>query len=211
MDFRRYKYPRTPHLPWSPSFTSDDLHNKNLSNFEGKEVVVTEKMDGENTSMYFDYIHARSIDGRHHPSRDWVKQLHGMIAHQIPKGWRICGENVYAKYSVSYKNLKSYFYLFSIWDESNQCLSWKDTIEWADLLGLEIPTIFYQGIWNQKKIKSIQVNSQDCEGYVVRVAYSFLYQDFQNSTAKWVRPNHVQTDKHWMHSEITPNQLIEKV
>jgi len=45
----------------------------------GREVVVTEKMDGENTTMYCDNIHARSIDGRHHPSRDWVKMTVGEI------------------------------------------------------------------------------------------------------------------------------------
>lgn len=96
----RFKYPRTPHLPWSPGFTADDLRNKTTALFDGKEVVVTEKMDGENTTMYRDYIHARSVDGRSHPSRAWVKQLHGRICFDIPEGWRFCGENMYAQHSI---------------------------------------------------------------------------------------------------------------
>ena len=77
------KYPRSPHLPWSEGGTSDDAYLFDTDHFAGKEVVITEKMDGENTSMYRDGIHARSIDGRHHPSRDWVKALHGTICLEI--------------------------------------------------------------------------------------------------------------------------------
>lgn len=71
----RTKYPRTAHLPWSPGATSDDIYQGNLSPFAGKQVVVTEKMDGENTTLYRDFVHARSIDSRFHPSRTWVKAL----------------------------------------------------------------------------------------------------------------------------------------
>lgn len=71
----RVKYPRTFHLPWSRSYTHDDKVLKHVQHFEGKEVVVTEKMDGENTTMYRDYLHARSIDSKDHPSRHWIKNV----------------------------------------------------------------------------------------------------------------------------------------
>jgi len=48
----RVKYPRTPHLPWSPGASSDDVRHLNIDHFKNKQVVVTEKMDGENTSLY---------------------------------------------------------------------------------------------------------------------------------------------------------------
>jgi hypothetical protein len=32
-------------------------------------VGATERIDGENTTLYAACIHARSVDGRHHPSR----------------------------------------------------------------------------------------------------------------------------------------------
>jgi hypothetical protein len=69
------KYPRTYHLPWSPGQTRDDRVIESTDIFKGKEVVVTIKMDGENTTMYHDYIHARSIDSGSHPSRTWIKNF----------------------------------------------------------------------------------------------------------------------------------------
>ncbi len=201
------KYPRTPHLPWSPGGTSDDAYLVDVSHFEGKEIVVTEKMDGENTSMYRDLIHARSPDGRHHPSRDWVKALHATIANEIPKNWKICGENVYAKHSIPYTNLESYFYIFSIWNEVNEALSWDETVEWARLLEIPTVSVIYEGLWDASLISSISIDETIQEGYVVRLKSQFPRSAFANSIAKWVRPNHVQTDQHWMHAQIVPNGL----
>lgn len=135
----KYKYPRTLHMPKSKGATSDDKRftKENYDNaFKGKSVIITEKMDGQNTTMYHDYIHARSLDSAHHPSQDWVKRFHSEIAPNIPEGWRISGENLFAKHSISYDNLDSYFYGFSIWDEDNYCLSYEDTKDWFNLLGI---------------------------------------------------------------------------
>lgn len=70
-----FKYPRTLHLPWSLGSTSDDKFMSNVEHFNGKRIIITEKMDGENTNMYSDKIHARSIDSNHHDSRNWVMCL----------------------------------------------------------------------------------------------------------------------------------------
>src|SRR5690554_4811700 len=110
----RHKYPRTRHLPWSPGASHDDLVSREVESFVGQRIIVTEKMDGENTTLYRDHLHARSLDSRHHPSRDWVKALHGRIAHEIPERWRVCGENLYARHSIGYEALPSYFMLFSV-------------------------------------------------------------------------------------------------
>lgn len=203
------KYPRTRHLPWSLGTTNDDVKLKDLSHFNGREVVVTEKMDGENTSMYSDHIHARSIDSKHHPSRNWVKALHASVAHNIPEGWRVCGENLYARHSVSYDDLSTYFMVFSIWDEHNMALSWDETVEYTDLLGLEPVPVLWRGEWDEKIIRSLEVDTETSEGYVVRVTDSFSYDEFGVSLAKWVRENHVQTDTHWMHQQVVPNGLKE--
>ncbi len=204
---QRIKYPRTPHLPWSPGFTDDDIRKKGVSFFQGKNVIVTEKMDGENTTMYNDYIHARSVDSRTHSSRNWVKQLHARICYEIPEGWRFCGENVYAEHSIKYNDLESYFILFSIWNDQNECLSWKETLEWAEALSLATPKMLYQGSWNEEIVRNISIDEKTVEGYVVRNADSFHFDDFQQNISKWVRPNHVQSDEHWMYSEIRPNRL----
>ncbi|WP_211767419.1 RNA ligase family protein [Kutzneria sp. CA-103260] len=126
----RIHYPRTPHLPWSPGAAADDLRTTDLSGFAGREVVVTEKLDGENTTLYRDGLHARSLDSAHHPSRAWVKSLHGKVASAIPAGWRVCGENMYARHSVPYDRLDSWFYAFSVW-AGDRCLSWDATVRFA--------------------------------------------------------------------------------
>jgi len=204
-----FKYPRTFHLPWSDSVASDDKKLHNVEHLMNKEVVISLKMDGENTSMYNDHIHARSLDSKNHPSRDWVKQFHASIKNDIPDGWRICGENLYAKHSIEYNNLKSYFYGFSIWNEHNVCLDWNTTIEWFNLLNIIPIEVFYIGPFKSEihNIFTSKYNTKDVEGYVVRLKDSFSYTDFSKSVAKYVRRNHVQTDEHWMNSTIVTNKL----
>jgi hypothetical protein len=212
MSSQRYKYPRTPHLSFSPGVGRDDLKLDSNQIFLNRHVIVTEKLDGENTTLYPDYIHSRSLDSRHHPSRAWVKALQASISNDIPPGWRICGENVYAQHSIFYHQLKSYFYVFSIWNEKNQCLSWGDTQEWVEILGLELPPVLYEGIWDEAKMIFLAKNLDldVCEGYVVRNIEQFDFADFSYNVAKWVRSNHVQTDEHWMDREVIPNQLLSR-
>ncbi|HXO26091.1 MAG TPA: RNA ligase family protein [Thermoanaerobaculia bacterium] len=203
----RYKYPRTPHLPWSPGASPDDLLLDSLDCFSGREVVITEKLDGENTTLYPEGLHARSIDSRHHPSRDWVKSLHGSIRHLIPAGFRVCGENLYARHSIAYEGLRSYFYVFSIWNQDNLCLGWDETLEWSELLGLEVVPTLLRGRWDETATRALALDFLLQEGYVVRTTAAFAYDDFGRHVAKWVRTGHVQTDEHWMFSEVVPNRL----
>lgn len=208
---KRVKYPRTYHLPWSEGVGSDDKMLKHIDNFAGKRVIVTEKMDGENTTMYHDYIHARGINGNNHPSRDWVKQFWGGIKNNIPENMRICGENLYAKHSIYYSSLPTYFMGFSAWDnDNNVCLSWDETEEWFELLEITPVPVLYDGIFDIDVIKGLWDGKKRhaCEGYVVRVADSFAYSDFQKSVAKFVRKDHVQTDKHWMNGSLEKNEVM---
>lgn len=205
------KYPRTRHLPWSLGVTSDDKVLQSTDCFLGKEVVVTEKMDGENTTLYHDGLHSRSLDGRGGEDRAWVTQFWASVRKDIPQGWRICGENLWARHSIAYSNLESFFYGFSIWDEKNSALNWNDTEEYFSIIGIRTVPVLYQGPWNEREIQNLS-KSMDLlnkEGYVVRVADSFAYEEFGTSVAKFVRKGHVQTDKHWRHMSIQPNSLAK--
>jgi ATP-dependent RNA circularization protein (DNA/RNA ligase family) len=208
MNAERYKYPRTFHLPWSEGCTSDDKKLKGISHFIGERIVITEKMDGENTTIYNDYVHARSLDSAHHWSRSRVKELQARL-YDLPEDLRICGENLYAKHSIAYDNLVDYFQVFSIWSH-HDCLSWKDTLEWAQILELKTVPVLYEGIYNEKIIKELQENMDfdRAEGYVIRLADSFKMRDFAKSVAKYVRKNHVQTDEHWMTAAPQTNTLV---
>lgn len=204
----RRKYPRTPHLPWSPGAHGDDVLLKNCAKFEGKRVVVTEKMDGENSSLYRDGTHARSLDSGHHSSRNLLKAWHAGIAHRIPEGWRLCGENVYARHSIVYDALPGFFFLLSVWNAQNECLDWDSTVEWAGRLGCPVPVVLWRGLWDAAAVRSISVDPASCEGYVVRLEEGFPHSRFGESVAKWVRPSHVTTDEHWMHAPVVPNRLL---
>ena len=205
---KKYKYQRTYHLPFSEGFTSDDKVLKNTNHFIGQEIVMTEKRDGENTTIARDYSHARSLDSVDHPSRHWLKGMWATIRFDIPEGWRICGENLYAKHSVYYENLITYFEVFSIWNENNICLSFDETLEWCNLLNLVHVPVLYRGIYDENFLKNYKINTEKQEGFVIRVASSFEYENFNKSVAKWVRKGHVQTSDHWMYNKIEPNKLI---
>ena len=211
-DIKRFKYPRTYHLPFSLGATSDDKILKSTEHLEDKPIVITEKLDGENTTLYNDYYHARSIDSKDHPSRHYVKQLHSQIKREISDGWRIVGENLFAQHSIVYDELPDYFMVFAIFNDKNECLSWSETKEYCELLGLHTVPELYVGKYDEKVIKNIYTGKskygKNGEGFVIRLAGKFRYEDFSKSIAKFVRENHVQTDEHWMNKEIVKNRIV---
>lgn len=204
------KYPRTFHVPHSPGISNDDRAHDTLEHFEDKRVIVHLKMDGENTSMYNDHLHARSLDSRNHPSRKWAKILHARVMGDIPEGWRICAENLYAEHSIHYPNLDAYVQAFSIWDQHNICLSWNETQEWFELLDIPQVEVLYDGIFSVDMLTDIEktLNYDLDEGYVMRRADAFHYVEFKKWVAKYVRSGHVHhKDGHWANRKIIPNEL----
>lgn len=202
------KYFRTFHLPWSESVADDDIVRTSPFD-ENSLVVVSLKVDGESSSAYpSGRTHARSIDSVNHPSRNYLKSYWAERCYQLPEGWRVCGENLFAKHSIFYTDLESYFYVYSIWDENNNCLSVDDTKEWCTLLDLVHVPIIYTGIYDEKLIKqSFLPHKEKHEGYVIRTAGSFHYDNSSENIAKYVRKNHIQSTEHWLHQEIVPNLL----
>lgn len=221
------KYPRTPHLKWSQSLTSDDIYFS--GDFTNKEIVITEKLDGENTGMTNKSCHARSLDSRDHDSRHWVKQLHSFIKNDIPDKWKIFGENMFAYHSILYIDLPSYFLSYSIYNEKNICLSWDETVEFCELIGLTTVPVIYRGVYNPNIFSTIWTGKgsfptyessldepkniidfqpSSAEGYVVRTADSFEYENFSKNVAKFVRKNHVKPNTgHWASKQVFQNLL----
>jgi len=224
----RYKHPRIYHVPWSLGLKNDDRMHPNMKIFDGVEVVVTEKMDGENTTMYNDAIHARSVDSQNvnHPSRDRVKKMWGDIRYRIVDNMRLCGENLYAEHSIKYDNLDSYFYLFSVWFNT-MSVPWRTVEHHAKEFGFSVPKILYRGIYDEEKIKLLYktnsvidgkdemvIDNNIVEGYVIRTANIIWHESdnpFCESYAKFVRKNHVQTDEHWLKTwnKTKINKLVE--
>ena len=205
----RFKYPRTLHAPWSPGRSGDDKAQHDLGALTGQQVVITLKLDGEATTIYPDgHTHARSVDTRAHPSRDIIRALAGTMAHDSPPGWRVCGENLFARHSIAYDNLPAHFLVYNIW-ERDRCLSWADTAAWAALLNLVTVPVIYQGIMpTAAQCRTIFAPFADAhEGYVIRLAKDFPLAAFASSVIKVVRAGHVQTGAHWMTGPVHVNAL----
>ena len=202
----RFKFPRTPHFPWSMGRSSDDIVA--AVPFEGQEVVATRKMDGENFTGHSTGSHARSPDSRYHPSRDWSRAWWAERMWKLDPSQRISAENMYAQHSLTYTDLPSYVLGFAAWD-GRTCLSWDDTVAMMNSLDIQMVDVLWRGVWDEKAIRSLWSDKDENthEGYVVRTTRSFDFKDFGSNVRKFVRKNHVQTDTHWMHKEVVPNGL----
>lgn len=213
----RIKHPSTPHLPWSQEVAGDDKRITILAPFAGREIWVSEKMDGESTTGYYPGImHARSLDSAHNETRDWIKSMMTGMGYQFPRGWRFVFENVAYYHSINYRSLPSFAYLLMIWNEQNVRLAYDDICEWADKLDLAMPALLYRGIFDEDALKEI-VNNMDLtqqEGYVISVTDPLPFADFSRLTAKFVRKGHCQPNKegeavsHWLKNTY-PNELAD--
>jgi hypothetical protein len=91
-------------------------------------------------------------------------------------------------------------------------MSWNETMDLFEQVGVLAVPILFIGVYDKDEIQEAVgrriSNTSKHEGYVIRTFDSFHYDDFQHNVAKWVRPDHVQTDEHWMHGEIKKNKLL---
>lgn len=135
------KYPRTGHLPESPGATRDDRRLADLSSFVGRRLVATEKADGSNVCLEREGCFARSHGhAPAHPSFDGLKALHARVRALINPGLQVFGEWLYARHSIGYSALPSYFLVIRVHDAgAGRWLSWEESERWADVLGL--PTV----------------------------------------------------------------------
>ncbi len=200
------KYNRTYHLPWSPGTTSNDRIAKSIDSIIGIDIVITEKLDGENTGMTKDGVYARSH--AEFTTSAWskeVRQLHQLIKNDLSEGVFLFGENMEGIHSIDYSNLESYFYIFGVRD-NNIWIPWESVEEYSYILDIPTVPVLYKGIINsEKELMSIVddlVSKPSTlgglrEGIVIRNADMFHNDDFSINIFKWVRKDHVQTDIHW--------------
>lgn len=214
MNAPRVKYPRTMHLPWSPGMSNDDrvISAHGLDILGNSDTVLTEKMDGGNVTLMRDAFYCRSLDSGTPKWEKFAKSEWARIAHDIPEGWRVSCESMWARRSVPYDNLDGALLVFGVWTQTH-LLSWKETVEWAALLGL--PTVPVLGrnvpLNDLYRTWSHQRDERTSEGFVVRDADSFLIEEFPLRVAKWVRAGHVQTEADWRHrSDFETNGFKER-
>lgn len=203
------KYGRTYHLPTSPGVMSDDKILRDLSTLSSAdEVVFTEKMDGENTTIYQGGCHARSPDSGYHASRDWVKAFAAGISPSLASNERVVGEYLFARHSVAYDSLQSYFLGFA-WIVDGTVQAWDTTLERFNSLGIQPVSILHRGPFNDATVNAVlaDLDLSKQEGFVVRTTSDFQEAEMGTHMAKYVRADHVQSETHWMKSEIVRNGL----
>ena len=214
------KYNRTMHLPWSPGGTNDDKRAPSVESLLNIPLVITEKMDGSNTSLERDGCFARTHAGAPtHVSFDGLKALHASLKYSIPDNLQIFGEWCFALHSIPYDSLPDYFMMFGIREMHGEYpfwYSWGELEEWSKDMGLPTVPLLWKGVVESEKelkdlteslIKQPSAYGQIREGIVVRIKDAFDDSDFSTSVMKWVRKDHVQTDEHWKNQVIIKNKL----
>ena len=197
------KFPKTFHAPHSMSVTKDDKRMSKtdfdlLFSSPDLDVVITEKLDGENTCFGRDFIHARSEDsGYQAPWQTMMRKRWEDVRYTLPENLLFYAENMYATHSIEYEKLPDVFFVFGVVlkvQEKAWFLSWKATEEICSMFGFStVPVITMM-------TSTIPARSRfggPCEGVVMRNGGMFDFDDFDENVVKVVRPNHVQTDEHW--------------
>ncbi len=198
------KYPRTYHFPFSPGTTSDDRIASGWEDILLQELVMTEKLDGENTCLKSDGVYARSHAAPTvNPWAVKMRELWEQHKHSLGD-LEVFGENLYAIHSIEYERLESYLYIFGI-RNGEEWLAWDEVEFYANLLELPTVPVIERGIFTNKEIEEkislkMAAGSQlggECEGFVFRTAGGFSVDSFGQNVLKYVRKNHVKTDEHW--------------
>lgn len=212
------KYPRTPHFVFSPGQTDDDkvIHQKYLGALLNRELIITEKMDGQNNCLKGFMENIQNYGGafaRSHqtetklPWDSYLLKWYHENKYQLKNNTAYFLENLFAIHSIEYKDLDGYLFLFNLFDLKNgMVLSYDEMIEEAERLGLKTPALLYRGKfetiteikkWMEREIRVASAYGERREGFVLRVSDAFPINKFDQNVAKFVRENHVQTDEHW--------------
>ncbi len=147
------KYCRSLHARISLGTTSDDrfMPVGFLKAFaEMKDLILTEKLDGQNNCFNKTGVYARShTSPTEHPWDKPMRERWNLIKNDL-NDLEIFGENMYGIHSIAYKNLESYFYVFAVREDDNW-LSWDEVKFYAAML--DFPTV--PEIYIKTKLKDV--------------------------------------------------------
>lgn len=181
----------------------------------GKEVIITEKIDGGCTCLYRGEVYARSTGQPSHAG--WMAMVRKHHAHRtIPyDSIAFYGEDIYGVHSIEYDPVDEAetFRLFAtrhicrlpvVGEDLIQ--DWDTTVWLGEQIGVLPVPVLFKGVfhrveditaWFQDNLSLPSALGGNREGFVMRVTDSFPASKFGQNVAKFVRPNHVQTDQHW--------------
>jgi hypothetical protein len=177
----------------------------------GAEIVITEKLDGENTCLSRHGVFARShaLPTRN-PWASYLKPFWECTRRDLGE-LEVFGESLYAVHSIEYTGLDAHFFVFAV-REGSRWLAWDDVVAYGGVLGLPtVPLLFRGVVAEEAQLQSLveglarqcsalsdpELGPSEREGIVARVAHAFDSDAFQICVLKWVRKGHVRTDTFW--------------
>lgn len=205
------KYPRTYHFPFSEGACNDDKVASGFDRLVGVPIVITEKLDGENSCLNRSGVFSRShTSTTQNPWAGYLWEKWNLLQHQLDV-LEVFGESLYAVHSIEYTALEAYFYTFGM-REQGQWLAWEEVEIRAELLEIPmVPVLFHGEVQSKKELQDLilrlvkqpssladsTLNDTPREGIVARIAAAFDEKEFAEVVLKWVRKDHVKTTEHW--------------
>lgn len=180
--------------------------------------MISEKMDGGVTTICENKVYARSSGmPASQPWFDYVKSRTVPKLYGLSSTICVMGEDLYAVHSIEYDPLPDTFFVFHVLDRADENVgtpntkgdhfrAWDDTAELARQHSLYTVPVLYEGKFEKvseiteffmDNVSEPSIYGPIREGFVMRVAEGFPFDEFETHVTKFVRKYHVQTDEHW--------------
>ena len=211
------RYPRTPYWPWSPSNPPVHRFCPSAERFVGREIVVTEKLDGACTALHNGNALTRDGSGNAAPWLQMARKHHAWKTSGLDVV--IYGEDLMAVHSITYEPIRESETLRAFAAlRDGRFASWNELTALTDELSIPRAPLLFRGIMrNIRQLHDLIMEAHERpselggarEGVVVRTADSFPEDEFSLNVCKSVRRQHVRSETHWRRNWQRANILEE--
>ena len=221
LDF--FKFPTTPHLTVLGKGTvrNDKVFTEHERDaFLDHELIVEEKIDGANVGISFDSsgeVHVQNrgsfllkpYQGQWKKLDEWLSLNLDRFFDVLQDQYILFGEWCFARHSVRYENLPSWFLGFDIYDKENrQFLSCEMRNDLFRQMDISQTPMLGRGRFSLQELKTFFRTSRFSSTASERIYLRYDHGKWLGARAKLVRPEFVQTiEIHWSRKGIIPNKL----
>ena len=175
--------------------------------FVGEEIVVTEKLDGGNTLLHAGAVYARSVAAA--STGKWMAMVKKHHAWKVTEpGVFLYGEDIYGVHSIEYGPVAEHatFYAFALRRGGGAFAAFAELEAYVRPRDIPLVPVLFKGRFRsiaeliaflEQAHAGPSALGGEREGVVLRLARRFPAAEFQANVCKSVRPNHVQSDRHW--------------